>query len=73
MDSFATPFVQGRLRNEELSVKLETSCAHTNEKFSLTIDSNVDWQLSEPGPEPIIFSPNVDLANLKAPNIINDF
>ncbi len=72
MDAFATPFVQGRLRNEQLTVAVRTECAHCKTPIELTIDSDLDFKVKD-GPEPVIFVPDVDLLSLKEENIINAF
>jgi hypothetical protein len=68
----ATPFVQGRLRDEKLSVEVETSCAHCGDKMHLTIDSDLKWSVKEDA-SPMIFRPDVDFHNLKDPSIIDAF
>ncbi len=72
MDAFATPFVQGRLRNEPLAVTVRTECAHCKTQIELTIDSDLNFTVKD-GPEPVIFVPDVDLLSLKEENIINAF
>ncbi len=72
MDAFATPFVQGRLRNEKLTVTVRTECAHCKEPMELTIDSDLNYSVKE-GSEPLVFIPDVDLLTLKDESIINAF
>jgi len=68
----ATPFVQGRLRGEKLSVKVETSCAHCGREMHLTIDSDLRWSVEEDA-SPMLFRPDVDFRKLKDPSIIDAF
>ncbi len=69
---FATPFVQGRLRNERLIVTVRTECAHCKEPMELTIDSNLHYTVKGEG-EPMVFMPDVDLLGLEDESIINAF
>ncbi len=73
MDAFATPFVQGRLRNEALSVTVRTECVHCKRPMELTIDDDLDYTVKEQGAEPVIFVPDVDLLTLEDESIINAF
>ncbi len=73
MDAFATPFVQGRLRSEVLSVRVKSSCAHCGKPVELTIDSNLDCTVHDPDCRPVVFVPDVDLLALREESIINAF
>jgi hypothetical protein len=70
---FATPFVQGRLRNQALTVTVRTECAHCKAPMELTIDSDLNYKVRDKGCEPIVFMPDVDLLNLDDESIINAF
>lgn len=69
----ATPFVQGRLRDERLSVEVETECAHCGQELHLTLDSELRWSIKESDANPLVFMPDVDWEHLTGPNIINDY
>ncbi|MBU0514719.1 MAG: hypothetical protein KJ621_08095 [Proteobacteria bacterium] len=69
----ATPFVQGRLRQAPLSVRVDTSCAHCDAPLTLTIDQDLNYELGDPESDPIIFVPQVDLFDSGRPNIIDSF
>lgn len=73
MDAFATSFVQGRLRNEALTVTVRTECVHCNKPMELTIDSELNYTVKEQGCDPMIFVPDVDLLTLEDESIINAF
>ncbi|MDD5168601.1 MAG: hypothetical protein PHN75_07270 [Syntrophales bacterium] len=73
MDAFATPFVQGRLRKESLSVTVSTECAHCRAPMEIEIDSDLNYKVKSGGCAPIIFIPDVDLFNLKDESIIGAF
>ncbi len=70
---FATPFVQGRLLNERLTVTVRTECAHCKTPMELMIDSDLNYTVKEKGCEPMVFMPDVDLLNLQEESIINAF
>jgi hypothetical protein len=67
------PFVQGQLRNEHLSARIETECAHCHQPLRLEIDSDLMIKSVEPGAEPLVFAPLVNFETLKDPSIIDAF
>ncbi len=70
---FATPFVQGRLRNQALTVTVRTECAHCRTPIEMTIDSDLNYTVKDKSCEPLVFMPDVDLLNLEDESIINAF
>ncbi len=73
MDAFAAPFVQGRLRNQYLTVVVQTECAHCKTPMELTIDSDCNYTVKEKECHPVVFMPDIDLLNLNDENIIDAF
>ncbi|MBA4422139.1 MAG: hypothetical protein C0390_03425 [Syntrophus sp. (in: bacteria)] len=73
MDAFATPFVQGRLRRENVFIQVETECAHCKRPMWMEIDSDMNCRCQETDCRPIIFVPDVDFSRLEDPNIIDAF
>jgi len=73
VDALATPFVQGRLRNEKLTVTVRTECAHCKTPMEMTIDSDLNIAVKDGEYRPMAFMPDVDLLNLKEESIINAF
>jgi len=69
----ATPFVQGRLRNEPLEFSVATECAHCARPIHIDLDSRLDFRVQEIGASPLVFTPIVDFAKLSGPSIIDDF
>ena len=67
------PFVQGRLRNENLSFVIQTECGHCHQPLQIEMDSELNFHLSTPGAEPVIYSPLVDFGSLEDPSIIDAF
>ena len=73
MDAIATPFVQGRLRNESLSVTVETECRHCGEPISIEIDQDLKYNINTGAKEALVFAPFVDLEKIAEPSIIDGF
>jgi hypothetical protein len=69
----ATPFVQGRLRNEALSFEIRTECVCCGRRIGFTMKHDLSYTFNEPGSSPMFFLPMVDFTKLKAPSIIDDF
>jgi hypothetical protein len=69
----AAPFVQGRLRKKHLSIEIQTSCAHCERPMRLVVGSNLKYQITAGGREPLIFEPEVDWSNFTEPNIIHAY
>jgi hypothetical protein len=65
--------VQGRLRDEYLSVEVSSECAHCRKPMHITIDSDLNYQVKEHGCEPIVFAPDVDFSRLEDRCIIHAF
>ncbi len=69
----ATPFVQGQLRGIELSVEIETECAHCQKRMRFAVDHELNHSVLEGGPEPLLFEPDVDWDSFSDPNIIDGY
>ena len=69
----ATPFVQGHLRSQPLSVVVRSQCAFCARAMTIEIDSELNCKILEGGENPLIFHPFVDFSSLAAPSIIDDF
>jgi len=65
--------VQGRLREESLSVVVKTECAHCAEPMEIEIDSDLNYKVKEEGCEPVVFVPDVNLFELEEDSIIDSF
>lgn len=73
MDAFATPFVQGQLRNEKLVVTVDSKCAHSGRSMQIEIDSDLNYHVRDEECRPIVFVPDIKISELEAPSIIDDF
>ncbi len=69
----ATPFVQGHLRSEPVSITAETRCEHCEEPITLDIDSDMNITVAQLGANPMVFTPDVDIFDIEAPSIVDDF
>jgi hypothetical protein len=67
------PFVQGHLREDHLSVTIETECGHCQRPLHLEIDSDLECRVLEKGANPLVFVPLVDFSKLEDPSIIDAF
>jgi hypothetical protein len=72
-DSIATPFVQSRLRKQNVEVEIETSCAHCGRVMHILVDDQLRWRVREQGADPRVFLPKIDWASFRGRNIINDY
>ena len=69
----ATPFVQGRLREEALSVTIKTECRHCAKPIVIEMDSELNYKLLEGPVNPLVFVPFVDFDKLAERSIIDAF
>ena len=69
----ATPFVQGQLRDETLTIDIETSCGHCDRKINIRLDSDGKWDLQQTDAAPLVFEPSIDWKTFTKPNIIDDY
>lgn len=65
--------MQGRIRNQALSVDVESECAHCGRPIRLTVDSELHFRPHDVASEPLVFSPQVDWATFEEPNITHAF
>jgi hypothetical protein len=72
-DSIAMPFVQSRLRKQDIEVEIETSCAHCGRAMHILVDHQLRWRVREQGAAPRVFLPKIDWATFRGRNIINDY
>jgi hypothetical protein len=65
--------VQGQLRQEKLSVSIQTECGHCHKPLNLVIDSELNFHVQEPQAAPLVFVPMVNFQKLGDPSIIDAF
>ena len=58
-----------------MSVEIETECAHCGRPLSITIDSDLRYQVqnADEGAEPLVFEPLIDWATFTEDTIIDAF
>jgi hypothetical protein len=72
-DAIATPFVQGQLRNEYISIEIETKCRHCDQIMHIVIDSNMRVSVREDKAAPLIFMPDIDWDHFAKRTIIDAY
>jgi hypothetical protein len=65
--------VQGHLIEGQVSVLVKTSCAQTHRPMEIEIDSDLNMNLHDDEAIPLIFSPTIQWAEFKEPNIIHAY
>ena len=65
--------MQGKLRNEAVTVRVATECAHCAQTMAMEIDSDLHIGLDDEKCDPVIFVPDIDLLNLEEDSIIDSF
>ncbi len=65
--------MEGRLRKEKLSVRIDTECACCGRKLSVQLDEQLRGEVIEGNPEPLVFSPDVDWDTFDEPNITHAY
>jgi hypothetical protein len=69
----ASPFVQGQLRKKQVSITVQTQCAHCAEPMRLKINSDLNCEILVGGAELLLFVPQVDFSKLADPSIVDAF
>jgi hypothetical protein len=67
------PFVQGRLREENISVTIKTQCAHCAQPLEIILDSELNYRVSDEAAKPLIFEPHINWTEFTEPNIIDAY
>ena len=65
--------MQGRLRGEQLSFRIETECGHCGRPLHIEMDSELNCRVLEPESDPLVYFPLVDFDKLGDPSIIDAF
>jgi hypothetical protein len=69
----ATPFVQGRLLKKDLGCEITTECAISRRQIVFDLDSELRYRVRPPAEKPVFFIPMIDLLDLDARCIVDDF
>ena len=67
------PFVQGQLRNEKIDFHITSACAYSGRTIEIDMTSDLEIKNITDGADPYLFIPNVDMAVMSAPSIIEVF
>ena len=73
MDAIATPFVYGRLQNEELFFTVNSECANSGKPMEIELDSDLNIINVDEGSEPMYCIAIMDTAKTKEPSIVDIF
>ena len=65
--------MQGHLRNESLSIEIESTCAHCTQPLHITLDNDLHWSLKEQDATPFVFMPDIDWSHFTGTTIIDAF
>ena len=65
--------MQGHLRGEPISITVETRCEHCFEPITLEIDSEMSVRVEAEAARPMVFTPDVNVFDVEAPTIVDDF
>jgi hypothetical protein len=65
--------VQGHLRNEPVSIEVETECVHCSQRMTLHVDSKMKVAVDPAEANPLVFTPDVETWDTEAPSIVDDF
>ncbi len=65
--------MQGRLRNEDLSVRVDTECHHCSEPLTLEVDGDMNIRVNGFEADPLVFTPDVSPFEVEGPSIVDDF
>ena len=65
--------MQGRLLNKNLKCGVETVCSVSGREIAFGVDSDLNFSTEAPAKKLIFFIPMIDLGNLDAPSIVDDF
>ena len=59
--------------DKDLSCTVETKCAISGRPIVFELDSDLGYKVVPPAEKPVFFIPMIDLPNLDAPCIVDDF
>jgi hypothetical protein len=65
--------VQGHLRNEYLTITIDTNCAYSGKPLQIEVDSRLKCHVLDEASRPMVFTPQVDWERFHEPNIIHAY
>jgi len=65
--------VQGRLRGEKLSVRINSECKHCSRLLIIEVDDELSWKVASVGASPLLFEPDMNWTAFSGTNIIHDY
>ena len=67
------PFVQGQLLERNLNCTVETECAISGREIVFEIAHDLSYNVRTSTDQPVLFIPMINLGELDAPSIVDDF
>ena len=64
--------MEGRIWGESLAVEIETGRAHCAAPIRIGVNSDLEFTVRDGGAAPLVFAPEVDFEDFRAPNILDD-
>ena len=61
------------MRNEDLSVRVDTVCHHCSTPLTLEVDSDMNVRIEGSEADPLVFIPDVSPFEVEGPSIVDDF
>lgn len=65
--------MQGHLLAKDLNCTVETKCAVSGREIVFEIENDLSHQVRTSGEQPMLFIPIINLGDLDAPSIVDDF
>ena len=62
--------MEGRLRQQTLTIEIDTQCGHCDRQIGISIDSELRYTAP---PDVLVFEPRVDWSTFTEPNIIHHY
>jgi len=59
--------------DKDLSCTVETKCAISGRPIIFELESDLEYRVRPPAEKPVFFIPMIDIPNLDAPCIVDDF
>ena len=56
-----------------MSIVVETRCEHCSERMTLEVDGDMKVSVEQAGAAPMVFTPDVQVFDVEAPSIVDDF
>jgi len=62
--------VTGRLRRQQLAIRIDSECKHCGKPLQMLVTDDIEWRLMSPTRMPLLFMPDVNWMMFRGANII---